>query len=294
MKAIDEIGNVYGRLKVLRKDIEKSKKTGKSYWICECNCKDINKNIVSVYRDHLLTGHTKSCGCLKEELKSEDSKNQMIQSLRKRWNSLKSRCNNPKSPRYKDYGGRGIIYCKEWEQFENFKNDLYDSFVSHVEQYGLKDTTLDRIDVNGNYEPSNCRWATQKEQMNNKRNNVVYTYKDKTLTLKEWSAILGISYSALVHRLERGWSVERALTTPQRKLGKLKNKIGETKMLDNIVGIVKENHREKFDAVFEDLRREYEWYCVSEDENQKKRHAENVEELSYKLGAIAQVLRLLG
>lgn len=84
------------------------------------------------------------------------------------WVGMKSRCNNES---WTNYGGRGITYCKEWEEFINFKNDMYESYLQHVDKYGEKQTSLERKNVNGNYTPSNCKWATRKEQNDNKRNN---------------------------------------------------------------------------------------------------------------------------
>lgn len=121
------------------------------------------------------------------------------------WNGMKNRCNNPNDKNYDRYGGRGIRVCDRWNR----------SFVSFLEDMGEKPegTTLDRIDVNGNYEPSNCRWATPLEQSNNQRTNVKVTYKGKTMNISQWARELGIAEPTLRSRL-KVWSVDRAFEEP--------------------------------------------------------------------------------
>ena len=111
------------------------------------------------------------------------------------------------------YINNGIEVCDSWkENFINFKNDMYESYLSHVQEYGEKDTSIDRIDVTGNYCKENCRWATIKEQANNKRNNIIIEYNNISKTLSEWADYLGWNYCTLAKRYKRGWSVERMLT----------------------------------------------------------------------------------
>lgn len=213
-----EIGKTYDRLTVIGKDEERSKKTGKTFWFCKCNCKEENPNIVSVYGYYLRKHKIKSCGCLRSEKTSEKSLNPMVHLLYLRWRTMRRRCNDKNVKHYELYGGRGITYCERWEDFEIFKKDMYDSFIEHVEKYGEKDTTLDRIDVNGDYEPSNCRWATQIEQANNRNNNKLLTYNGETHTMSEWANLLGFTRSTIPHRLKRGWSVDRTLSTPMKQI----------------------------------------------------------------------------
>ena len=124
------------------------------------------------------------------------------------YNCMKQRCYNPHRTQYKNYGGRGIIVCEEWKNsFKNFKD--------WAMKNGYKDNlTIDRINTNGNYEPSNCRWATVKEQQRNKRTNTHLTCNGKTLLIQEWSELTGLSTSRICLRLKAGWSVEKALLTP--------------------------------------------------------------------------------
>ena len=130
--------------------------------------------------------------------------------LHRIWAAMKSRCYNPKNNRYENYGGKGIVVCDEWQDFEPF----YDWAMSS----GYRDDlTIDRIESSGNYEPSNCRWVTQKAQQNNRRNNHLIAYNGETHTLAEWAKITNIKPSTLLARIKSGWSVERVLTQPLKK-----------------------------------------------------------------------------
>jgi hypothetical protein len=126
------------------------------------------------------------------------------------WEDMKNRVLNPNNRRFKSYGGRGIKIFENWIQYVQFHKWALEN--------GYSDTlTIDRIDVNGNYEPSNCRWSTQKEQGNNRTNNRLITYKNQTKTMMEWSDELGFGFHVLKNRLKRNWTIERALTTPLNK-----------------------------------------------------------------------------
>lgn len=120
----------------------------------------------------------------------------------KSWASMVDRCRNSNNVSYKLYGARGITYCPEWNEFINFYNDMGDS-------NGL---SLDRIDSNGNYCKQNCRWVTMKVQQNNRRNNNLITYKNKTKSVAQWAEELNINYQTLRYRHKQNWPVERMLT----------------------------------------------------------------------------------
>jgi hypothetical protein len=122
------------------------------------------------------------------------------------WTKMKARCKNPTDHKWEHYGARGIKVCDRW----------ISSFEAFVEDMGERPegTTLDRIEVNGDYEPGNCRWASYEEQANNKRNTVNLTYQGRTQSLTQWAREIGISKASLQNRFERGWSVEKALSTP--------------------------------------------------------------------------------
>ena len=126
------------------------------------------------------------------------------------WLTMRNRCRNRKSPSYKNYGGRGIEVCKEWDSFEVFLSDM-----------GKRPTTsheIDRIDTNGNYEKINCRWVTKKENNRNRRNTRLLQFEGITLSLSEWADLLEIKASTLHNRVTtHKWSDERALSTPIRR-----------------------------------------------------------------------------
>ena len=119
------------------------------------------------------------------------------------WCAMRTRCNNPNVANYVNYGGRGIRVCKEWDDFYVFLADMGEA---------KEDDTIERIDCNGNYEPNNCKWATRKEQGNNKRNNRVIELNGKRMTAMQWSDATGIGESTIRRRLRLGWPVEKALT----------------------------------------------------------------------------------
>lgn len=124
-----------------------------------------------------------------------------------RWHSMRSRCNNPNKSSYRHYGGRGIKVCERWQKFENFYADMGDP------PPGM---TLERVNVNGDYCPENCKWATQKAQCNNQRHVKKITFNGKTLTISEWAEETGFPYTALNMRSFMKWPIERMLTEPIR------------------------------------------------------------------------------
>lgn len=154
------IGEKFGKLIVISECIKVYKKRGKRY-LCQCDC----GSQVIVRSDFLKSGNTKSCGCLLSKyVKPSTTKEKHGMSRSKEfasYNAMKTRCYNPNSKHYHNYGGRGIKVCDEWiNSFTTFYNDM-----------GSKpnDMTLDRINVNGDYEPSNCKWSTRSEQNKNRR-----------------------------------------------------------------------------------------------------------------------------
>lgn len=174
-------------------------------WRCVCECG--NEKIVR--GTHLKNEKIRSCGCL---LKNKKYKHGMSRTrIYKVWEHIKFRCYNKKSCNYKNYGGRGIEICDEW------KNDFY-SFHNWAIKNGYRDDlTIDRINNNGNYEPSNCRWITPKEQANNRRSNTYINYNKETHTLTQWAEKLNMKPTTLLARLKKGWSIEKTLSTPIRK-----------------------------------------------------------------------------
>ncbi len=226
----DLTGSIFGRLKVVEQTEDYVRPDGRreARWKCICSCE--NKTIVYAMGANLQSGHTQSCGCLQKERVS----NALIKDGRGRdriyyvWHSMIDRCSNESSPHYKNYGGRGIRVCEEWLDYTKFKIWAYNSGYDANAQN--KTCTLERIDVDGDYCPENCCWTNMKEQSNNKRNNVLLTYNNKTMTISQWADVLGIKWETLwarVHNLK--WSDEKAITTPVRNK---KNK--QTEVNDNV------------------------------------------------------------
>lgn len=131
------------------------------------------------------------------------------------WYAMKQRCGNPNNLSYKNSGGRGISYPESWDSFENFKKDMGSSYK--------KGLTLDRIDNNKNYSSSNCRWSTRKEQGNNKRSNIVLTFKGETRPLALWAEKLGIDFNTIRSRFYRGMNVKDVLRANLYRPAKLGN-----------------------------------------------------------------------
>lgn len=132
------------------------------------------------------------------------------------WLAIKARCENPKSDRYSRYGGRGITICERWKSFENFLADMGEC------PDGM---TIERINKDGNYEPTNCRWANITEQANNRSNNRLIEYNGKTQTVAEWARELGISYAQLQSRLDRDWPLDIAMDPSKSRRGVRKEEL---------------------------------------------------------------------
>ncbi|MBR6613181.1 MAG: hypothetical protein IKK84_00250 [Clostridia bacterium] len=200
-KFIDLTNEIIGRLTV----IERVENIGKcTMWKCKCEC---GKEVV-IRQPDLRSGRTQSCGCLhSEQLSLRNTTHNLSKTkLCSIWRSMKGRCLNPKDQAYKNYGGRGVTICEEWSNnFVAFYNWAINNGYS-------EELSIDRIDNNGNYEPSNCRWATRKVQANNKRDNHYLIYNGKSQTISQWANELNIKPHTILRRLNLGWSVERALS----------------------------------------------------------------------------------
>lgn len=130
----------------------------------------------------------------------------------KSWHMMKQRCSNPNNKQYKDYGGRGILLCERWVDFSNFLADMGER---------PENMTLDRIDNNGNYEPSNCRWATRKQQQRNMRTNTIWTHNGISKCVTEWAEDLGCEPHTLFERVNKHkWPIARAVTEPPHFSGR--------------------------------------------------------------------------
>ena len=199
MKDEEVIGKRFGRLTVICRN-GNSSNSSKMY-LCKCDCGK-SKNVIGVY---LLDGRTKSCGCLNKELVKQRNKTHGMTNTRlfRIWQNMITRCTNKNCPEFNIYGGRGISVCNEW------KNDFI-AFKDWAINNGYSDNlSIDRINVNGNYEPSNCRWADKKTQARNTRVNHFYTYKGETKTIAEWAEIKGIEYKCLWSRIKRNYPEDK-------------------------------------------------------------------------------------
>lgn len=194
-RIVDLTGKKFGRLTVIGLDDKPGHKT---YWICQCEC----GNMKSVRSDSLKQGAIKSCGCLKKEqdrtnLTANHSHKMSGTRIYEIWQGIKGRCYNKHDARYDRYGGRGITVCDEWrDDFEAFYNWSLDNGYS-------EDLTIDRIDNDKNYCPQNCKWASAKEQSNNRSTNINITIGNSTRTLTQWCEIFELDPKTIFARYSR-------------------------------------------------------------------------------------------
>jgi hypothetical protein len=209
----DYTGQKYGRLTVL--NFSHRTKSG-YYWNVRCECgKEKAVNISS-----LKDGSSASCGCLHtEQLAARNIENKKHGYWGSRtyasWCAMKGRCYTPTDKNYPNYGARGITVYAEWlDSFDNFLRDMGER---------PPNTTLDRINNNGNYEPGNCAWSTPRQQARNRRSNTLIEFNGEVKTISEWAEGLGITPDAIGHRIKNGWPPEKAVST--RKTNKYANNI---------------------------------------------------------------------
>ncbi len=195
------IGKVFTNLKVEGfSSVVRKSPNAKPLYICRCLCGKTRE--VSEY--DLLSGHIKSCGCLHKKYNFSNKER-----LYQIWKNMRRRCSDSTNKRWNSYGGKGIKVCEEWNDYRVFR----EWSLSH----GYSDVlSIDRIDINGNYCPENCRWADAKTQANNTSRNVYFVYKGERLTKSQLAEKLGLSYCALQHRLDRGWDWDRIINQKQR------------------------------------------------------------------------------
>lgn len=197
-RPIDMTGNRYGRLSVI--EMAGCNKHKQRLWRCICDC----GNDVEVIGFLLRQEQTRSCGCLnKESIAQVNYKHGKSKS--KIWSihrSMMDRCYLKTSHAYNRYGGRGITVCDRWHDFEKFYEDMGDK------PNGM---SLDRIDNNSGYSPENVKWASYKEQANNTRSNRILTYMGRSQNISQWADEFNLKMTTIWARLQRGWTVERAL-----------------------------------------------------------------------------------
>lgn len=193
MRFIDLTGQRFGRLIVIERAESRSNQT---YWKCRCDCG--NEKVVDSY--NLRKGLVKSCGCCAKGFPSHITHGLKNTKTYHTWTKIKGRCFDVNNNRYEYYGRRGITVCAAWkDDFQAF----YD-YVSKLDHFNEQGYSLDRIDNNGNYEPNNLRWADQKAQCRNRRNNVIVEYNGEQMTLPQAAALSGLSYGCLKSRYHHG------------------------------------------------------------------------------------------
>jgi hypothetical protein len=209
---INLVGKVFNRWTVVGRAENKNKRVR---WSCVCECGE-ERDVIAY---NLVHGISKSCGCLNKDLAKERiisiTKTHGLSKtpIHRIWCGIKTRVGNPNHKDYQWYGARGVTMCEEWE------NDFM-SFYTWSTNNGWKDgLQIDRKDVNGNYEPSNCRWVTNEVNSKNRRNTNLYTNEltGETLCASDWSKRLGGNQELVKSRIAYGWSIQRAITEPIRK-----------------------------------------------------------------------------
>ena len=209
-KVIDLTGQKFGRLTVLYRGVNLKPRVTR--WVCQCDCGKIK----TVTAGNLKAGTTVSCGCYRYDIRPR-THGMTRTRIYVIYNDIKMRCYQKQCRNYERYGGRGIKMCDEW------LNDP-SAFIKWAYENGYDENaprgacTIDRIDVNGNYEPANCRWTDARTQANNRTNTVYLEYNGEKHSIAEWSRIVGIGRTTLRFRLQSGWSVERILTEPPKLL----------------------------------------------------------------------------
>ena len=208
-KPLQLTGQKFGRLTVISQN---ENRNGNTYWECKCDC----GNTIIVQGVKLKMGHTKSCGCLTRDLTAQRNRDN-ADGIYRDWRlysiyyGMRTRCYNVSDPGYPRYGARGITVCNEW------MNDFL-AFQKWAMENGYDENlTIDRIDNSKGYSPDNCRWTDIKTQSNNRRTNRYIEFHDETKTVAEWAEIVGIPRGIIYNRLNSGWNIEAALTTPIRK-----------------------------------------------------------------------------
>ena len=181
-------------------------KTNRSQWLVRCDCG--NEKVMQ----YASVRRAKSCGCLTKQI-LRDAQTLHGHAIRRTatyiaWRSMRARCLKPSHKSWPDYGGRGIKICDSWLKFENFLADMGEKPA------GMQ---LDRVDNNGNYEPSNCRWATPMQNCNNRRSSHFIEFRGERRSVSQWARATGIPRDTLSFRLENGWSITDALTIPVKR-----------------------------------------------------------------------------
>lgn len=211
------VGKVFGLLLYKEETDYNNKRMG----IFSCSC-----GVEKVLPLHsVFNGNTKSCGCYKKEVDNNRFKTHGFREgtyemriFYSKWCDMKARCNRPKKQNYKWYGGRGISYCDRWKDFMNFKEDMWITYLDHVEHFGIKETTIDRINTQDHYSKENCKWSTWKEQKNNMSNNVYLVYQNTRYTLQQLANKFALSTDKIRDRIKKGKAIEDIINELQSNI----------------------------------------------------------------------------
>lgn len=196
------IGRKFGKWKVIEEAGRNS--SGSILWLCVCECGTKRKQ----QGGSLRFGSTKGCGCGHKTNYKHGMTNSRLYKI---WRGMKERCHRKKHPGYKNYGDRSIGVCDSWLSFLGFKEDMEKSYNEHVQKFGEKNTTLDRIDNDGGYSRDNCKWSTLKEQHNNTRRSVQFTVNGITKSITDWAKDLRMSQNTIRKRIKMGVPIEEIL-----------------------------------------------------------------------------------
>jgi hypothetical protein len=206
---IDMVGQRFERLVVVE---HLGRHHHGSLWLCRCDCGNETRTV----RSSLVNGTAKSCGCYRSDRMSTltykhgergGEKRQKVSPEYKAWDSIKQRCFNPADKAWEWYGGRGITMCPEWR--EDFA-----AFLAHIGERPTARHSIDRINGDRGYEPGNVRWANWNEQANNRKNNRIVIWNGRQMTMKQAADAAGMPYKSVKGRVQTGWDVIKALTTP--------------------------------------------------------------------------------
>ena len=205
-------GERFGKWVVINK--AEQKLHGKTAWLCKCDCGTVR----TVAQNNLVSGLSTNCGCVRKQNLSQKATHKETNSrLYGVWGSMMSRCYDKNRKCFKQYGEKGVLVCEEWHKYEVFRDwALANGYDKNASRGGC---TIDRINVCGNYEPSNCRWVDMKTQCRNKRNTLLVEYCGRTIPLPVACEESGMKYRLVYDRIHAlGWSANKALNTPNKKL----------------------------------------------------------------------------
>ena len=214
-RRLDLTGQRFGKLTVIGESGRQECGSRKRIlWLCRCDC----GAEILVRGCNLRSGNTSSCGCLQRERtsaantthgchKGGKGRNHRLYTI---WSSMKARCLNPHSVSYKHYGARGITVCASWMDFGEF--------MTWALANGYRDgLSIERLDNNRSYEPSNCTWIPLDRQASNKRDTIRLTFRGVTKPMADWARSMGMDYMTLYQRIRGGWNIEKAIARPKRR-----------------------------------------------------------------------------